>query len=512
MPVLLAAIVQTWKELRAARRRGDKRDRLGHLFSTLETSDLILATHYLSGDLGRYPPGAGRALVSEALEDSTPAAGASLTAVDLDQAIAALGSAAGPGSNRARLQILKRLFAAATPDEREFVGALLVGELRQGALRSLVLDALAPVLGVEAPALRRAVMLSGGLREAVEAARAGGAAGLEQFRVTPLVPVEPMLAATVQSPEEALAEMGGRAAAEWKLDGVRVQLHRSGEKVRVFTRSLRDVTGASPELAEIARRIPAENFILDGEAIAFDDAGRLAEFQDLMSRFQAEGGTALRLEPLFFDLLYLGGDPWVDRPDHERRAALEKLLPRERVVPRRIVESAAAIESALAEARAAGHEGLVLKALDAPYAAGRRGSNWRKLKPAHTVDLVILAAEWGHGRRQGLLSNLHLGARDPEQAGHFWMMGKTFKGLTDAMLRQLTSELPPLAVESSGFLLRVRPEKVVEIAFDGVQRSPRYDSGLALRFARVKRFRPDKSAREATTLDEIRRLASAARA
>ncbi len=509
MPVPLSALVQTWKDLRAAPGRGDKRDRLGLLFSTLDTPDLVLAAHYLSGDLAREAPGVRGALVAEALRGSSPAAGASLAASDLDRAIASLGGASGPGSINARVETLGKLLSLATADEREFVAALLVGELRQGASRSLVLDALAPVLGTDPAALRRAVMFSGGLRQAIEAARLGGTASLEGFQVTPLVPVEPMLAATASSPEEALAQLGGRAAADWKLDGIRVQLHRAGDAVRVFTRSLRDVTGSSPELVEIARRTPADSFILDAEAVAFGEAGKPADFQDLMSRFQAEQAQALQLEPFFFDLLYLGGDSWVDRPDRERRAALEKLLPPNRIVPRRIVQSVAEIESVLSEARGAGHEGVVLKALEAPYAAGRRGSNWRKLKPAHTVDLVILAAEWGHGRRQGLLSNLHLGARDAGLAGRFWMMGKTFKGLTDAMLRELTAELPPLALEANGFLVRVRPEKVVEIAFDGVQRSARYDSGLALRFARVKRFRPDKSAEEATTLDEIRGLAGA---
>jgi DNA ligase-1 len=341
----------------------------------------------------------------------------------------------------------------------------------------------------------------------VEAARREGASRLHQFRVEPLVPIEPMLAATAHSPEEALAQLGGSAAAEWKLDGIRIQLHRRGEEVRIFTRSLRDVTDSTPELVRFAREIRAGSIILDGEAMAYSETERPAQFQDLMSRFQAVGEAALRLRPVFFDLLYVDGESWVDRPDRDRRAALEKLLPSGYVVPRQVVETAAQVESALSEARAAGHEGLVLKSLQAPYAAGRRGSNWRKLKQAHTVDLVILAAEWGHGRRQGLLSNLHLGARDAGNVGRFWMLGKTFKGLTDAMLRELTRDLPPIALEVDPHVVRVRPEKVVEIAFDGVQRSPRYDSGLALRFARVKRFRPDKSADEATTLEEVRQIA-----
>ncbi|HEV8375127.1 MAG TPA: ATP-dependent DNA ligase, partial [Candidatus Polarisedimenticolia bacterium] len=502
----LSALVDTWRDLRASSKRLEKRERLARLFTGLETSDLLLAVHYLSGHVGRDAPGAGAALVHEAMHSSRPAGSGSLTIADVDEAIAGIASASGPGSIGARGVILRKLFGAATGDEREFISALILGELRQGALRSLVLDALAPVLGVEAGALRRAVMFAG-LRETVEAARVGGAAGLDRFRIAPLVPVGPMLASPAGDPAEALADLGGRAAAEWKLDGIRVQLHRLGNEVRVFTRSLRDVTDSSPELVEFARTVPAEAYILDGEVVAFGDENRPAEFQDLMSRFHAEGETSLRLEPVFFDLLYLDNEPWVDHPDRERRSALEKLLPEHRVVRRRIVESVEAVESVLAESRAAGHEGLVLKALDAPYAAGRRGSNWRKLRPAHTVDLVILAAEWGHGRRQGLLSNLHLGARYPQAPGRFWMLGKTFKGLTDSMLRELTQDLPKIALESGPHVVRVRPERVVEIAFDGVQRSPRYDSGLALRFARVKRFRPDKSPHEATTLEEIRQLA-----
>jgi len=510
-PAPLSVIVDTWADLRASSKRGEKRDRLTRLFAALEPPDLLLSVHYLSGRLGRDALGAGWSLVEEALHGTSPAPTASLTIADLAAALEELGGSAGPGSLGARRAILARLLAAATASEREFVRALLLGELRQGALRSLVLDALAPILKVDPEALRRAVMVSGGLREAVLAALQAGAAGLDRFGIVPFVPVEPMLAATAAGPAEALEDLGGRAAAEWKLDGIRIQLHRHGEEVRVFTRSLRDVTDSSPELVEFARTVPANPYILDGEAIALGEEEHPVDFQDLMSRFQAEGTAALRLEPVFFDLLYLDGESWVDRPDRERRAALEKLLPEHRVVRRRVVESAAEIESALAESRAAGHEGLVLKSLEAPYAAGRRGSNWRKLKPAHTVDLVVLAAEWGHGRRQGLLSNLHLGARDPVVPGRFWMLGKTFKGLTDSMLRELTEKLPPIALEIDPHLVRVRPERVVEIAFDGLQRSPRYDSGWALRFARVKRFRPDKRADEATTLEEVRQLAGSRR-
>jgi len=312
-----------------------------------------------------------------------------------------------------------------------------------------------------------------------------------------------MLAATGgEDLEAAVVDLGGAAAAEWKLDGVRVQVHRDGDAVKVFTRSLRDVTDTAPELVALARGLAAPAFILDGEAIALDTELRPLPFQDLMSELP-EG----RFAALFFDLLYLDGAPLVDRPDRERRAALEALVGAGRCVPRRVVASGAEARAVLDEALARGHEGIVLKSLDAPYAAGRRGGLWRKVKLAHTLDLVILAAEWGHGRRRGWLSNLHLGARDRRDPEQFWMLGKTFKGLTDAMLRELTLELPTIATGNNEYVMHVRPERVVEIAFDGLQRSPRYNSGLALRFARVKRFRFDKRAADATTIDEVRALA-----
>jgi DNA ligase 1 len=278
--------------------------------------------------------------------------------------------------------------------------------------------------------------------------------------------------------------------------------------VRAYTRSLRDVTATTPGLVTLARGLEARSFILDGELLSLDDGGGPLPFQNLMSRLQAETEAApTGLLPCFFDLLYLDGAPLVERPDRERRAALERLVGQARCVPRRVARTAADAAAALDEALARGHEGIVIKALDAPYAAGRRGGLWRKLKLAHTLDLVILAAEWGHGRRRGLLSNLHLGARDARDPDRFFMLGKTFKGLTDSMLRELTEDLSRLAIEPGPHVVRVRPERVVEIAFDDVLRSSRYDSGLALRFARVKRFRPDKRAADATTLDEVRALA-----
>ncbi len=544
----LETVVETWRDLRAARGRLEKRDRLARLFEALtDPGDLRLAALYLSGELGRPPPGVGGALVGEAFAAVTSSEPLSppLTLGDVDEAIAALGATAGQGATTRRRELLAALLARATVDQRAFVAGLLLGELRQGALAALVIEGLAKALQLEQKALCRAVMLAGSLGDVVLAARREGAAALASFQLTPLVPVEPMLASTAGPLDATLEGLGGEAAAEWKLDGIRVQVHRRGDDVRVFTRSLRDVTAGMPELVALARRLEVESVVLDGEAVGgapeqaargsrgedrellpggqgaparpvsglrrthhtedVEEAGEPLPFQDLMSRVQQEDPDARgAVHVMFFDVLLLDGRPLVDRPDRERREVLERLLPPALCVPRRLVRDAAGAQAALDDALAHGHEGILLKALDAPYAAGRRGAKWRKLEPAITVDLVILGAEWGHGRREGWLSNLHLGARDADDPGRFWMVGKTFKGLTDAMLRQLTEELPPLVVEQRGHVVRVRPERVVEVAFEGVMRSPRYEGGVALRFARVKRFRPDKRPQEATTLPELR--------
>lgn len=473
-----------------------------------------LAATWLAGDASGSPEGVGPAQVHEALAaagDAAPDPSAPpLTLREVEACFAALGEVSGEGAQTRRGELLAGLLARATRDERELLGAVMTGELRQGARASLVQEALARALELDPKALRRAVMLQGSLGRVAAAARREGARALATTRLTPLVAVAPMLAATAGPLEETLAALGGEAAAEWKLDGVRVQVHRledevdEVDEVRVFTRSLRDVTASQPQLIALARGLPARSAVLDGEVVLLRPDGRPAPFQELMGRFESGDPTdRAGLSVRFFDLLFLDGEPLIDRPDRERRAALEALLPPEQVVPRRIVRSADDARAAQADALAHGQEGVILKALGAPYAAGRRGSSWRKLKPATTVDLVILAAEWGHGRRQGWLSNLHLGARDAAQPGAFVMVGKTFKGLTDAMLRELTETLPPLAVKQTKHLVRVRPERVIEVAFEGTLQSSRYPGGIALRFARVKRFRPDKPAAEATTLDEL---------
>jgi DNA ligase 1 len=479
MRARLREVVDTWRDVRKSSGKIDKRRRMAALFARLEADDLRLATAYLSGDLAQEAPGVGWALLDEALDATTPSDGG-VTLAEVDHAILELGGVSGAGSVRRRLEIFGGVLGRSTVEEREFLAALLLGELRQGASKAIVVEALAEALSLDAQALRRAVMLAGGVPEVAAAARREGAGALARFTLSPLTPIEPMLASPAEDVGAALAELGGEASAEWKLDGIRVQLHKRGDDVRLYSRALHDITAEAPALVAFGRSLPAGDLVLDGELVS---------------------------EAAFFDVLLVDRDSLIDRPYRERRAALDALLPESRRVPNRVVRSADEVRAVLDESLGSGHEGILLKALEAPYAAGRRGANWKKLKPSVTIDLVILGAEWGHGRRRGLLSNLHLGCRDGTDANRFWMLGKTFKGMTDAMLRELTEALPPLALSQDELVVLVRPERVVEIAFDAVFASTRYDSGFAFRFARVKRFRPDKRASEVATLDEIRRLA-----
>jgi len=375
-----------------------------------------------------------------------------------------------------------------------------LGELRQGALAGVMADAIARAADVPAAAVRRAAMLAGDLGAVAAAVIADGGAGLEGFRLELLRPVQPMLAQTAETLEEAL-ERARPAAVEWKLDGARIQAHRVGDQVRVFTRNLADVTERLPEVVEAVRALAVKSVVLDGEAIALDAEGRPQPFQVTMSRFGSRASVEPPLTAFFFDCLHLDGEDLVGRPARERLAA----LPDELRVPRIETDDAAEAEAFLEDALARGHEGVMVKALDAPYEAGRRGTGWIKVKRAHTLDLVVLAAEWGHGRRSGRLSNLHLGARDPTTGG-FVMLGKTFKGMTDAMLAWQTERFLELETHGDGHTVYVRPEQVVEIAFDGVQTSRRYPGGVALRFARVKGYRPDKRAEEADTIETVRAL------
>jgi DNA ligase-1 len=417
------------------------------------------------------------------------------------------------------------LFAASTEAEQQFLVRLFTGEMRQGALDAVVLDAIAVAAGVDQAAVRRAYMLSGSLPVTAELALDGGAVALEAVRLEVLRPVRPMLASPGSSLEAALADLGNDVTVEHKLDGARIQVHRDGETVRVWTRSLREITDGVPEIVARVRALPCRTAVLDGETLALDDDGRPRSFQESMSRFGSDSpgdaspgnaspadpapSSAVLLSPFFFDLLHLDGRDLLDEPLTVRLDLLADLLGNERHAALRMPgrrrptsEQAAAV---LEEALAAGHEGVVVKALDAPYAAGRRGKSWQKVKPVHTLDLVVLAAEWGHGRRTGSLSNISLGARDPG-GGEPVMVGKTFKGMTDELLAWQTATFPEYAVDEPGWGVRLRPAIVVEIAVDGAQRSTRYPGGVALRFARVLRYRLDKSPADADTLDAVRAL------
>jgi DNA ligase-1 len=463
------------------------------------------ADAFLSGDLLQRQIGIGH----RSLRDlPPPAAEPSLTVAEVDAAFAALGACAGAGSQTERRRLLLDLFARATADEQRFLGALVAGGLRQGALEGVMAEAVARAAGVPPAALRRALMLGGDLRQVGAVALQQGEAALAAIGLQVGVPLLPMLAQSAATVAEAL-ERTGPAGVEWKLDGARIQVHRSGSDVGVYTRSLDDITARVPELVEATLALDAREVVLDGEAIALRPDGRPLPFQVTGSRVGMRDHASARaravpLTPAFFDLLHLDGDDLIDLPGRERAAALAQLVPEQARIRRAELEDADAAQWFLDDAVAHGHEGVVLKALDAPYLAGRRGAGWIKVKPSHTLDLVVLAVEWGHGRRTGKLSNLHLGARDP--AGGFVMLGKTFKGLTDAMLAWQTEELLKLETRRDAYTVHVRPELVVEIAFDGVQASTRYPGGVALRFARVKRYRTDKRASEADTIDDVREI------
>ena len=503
--MLLAEIAQASADVAVTSPRLGKVARLAGCLERASPEEAAVAVAYLSGELPQGTVGVGWASLREL---PPPAAEPALELLEVDAAISRLRSIAGKGSQAARRAELAALFGRATEGEQRFLAGLLLGELRQGALEGVMADAVAEAAQLPVAEVRRAAMLAGDLPRVAAAAIAGGRDALAAFRLTPLQPVKPMLAQTAEDVEGALVRFG-EASVEWKLDGARIQAHRVGEDVRVFTRNLADVTSRVPEIVEVILGLPTRVLVLDGETIALRDDGRPHPFQVTMSRFgssvavdELQGSTPL--SAFFFDCLRADGDDLIDRPLRERIAMLDEHVPPELVVPRAVTSDAAAAERFLGDALARGHEGVMVKALDSPYEAGRRGAGWLKVKPAHTLDFVVLAAEWGHGRRRGKLSNLHLGARDP--SGGFVMLGKTFKGMTDAMLAWQTERLLELETHREGHVVHVRPELVVEIAFDGVQASPRYPGGVALRFARVKGYRPDKRADEADTIDAVRAI------
>jgi ATP-dependent DNA ligase I len=497
--VLLAELTATSEAVRATRARTEKVERMAQTLRGMAPDEVAIGVAYLSGELRQRQTGVGY----RSLRDlPSPAAEPTLGLAEVDGACERIAAMAGQGSQAARRDALAALFARATEPEQRLLVALLTGELRQGAQEGVMVEAVARAAGVPRDAVRRALMLSGNLGATAAAALAGGVAALQAVGLEVGRPIQPMLAAPGDDVGAALQKTGP-AAIEYKLDGARLQVHRSGDEVRAFTRSLDEITARVPEVVEAVLALPARELVLDGEAIALRPDGRPHRFQVTASRFGTRRADAsVPLTPLFFDLLHLDGDDLIDRTGAERAAALDGLVPAASRVPRALIADAPRAQAFLDAALAAGHEGVLVKSLEAPYAAGRRGAGWLKVKPRHTLDLVVLAAEWGHGRRRGWLSNLHLGAREPSGAG-FVMLGKTFKGLTDAMLTWQTERLLGLEVARDDWTVHVRPELVVEIAFDGVQTSTRYPGGVALRFARVLRHRPDKPAAEADTLDAV---------
>lgn len=408
-----------------------------------------------------------------------------------------------------RRDALTDLAGRATTAEWDFLSRVILGELRTGALEGVLLDAIAKAGDAGGPAVRRAAMLSGDLGETARIALFGDPGALQAIGLEVGRPVMPMLASTAASAEEALSVIAGPASVEYKLDGARIQVHRDGPDVRVYTRSLADITHRVPEIVEVVRGLPSERLILDGETLSLDEDGGPRPFQDTMARFGSEGAASVALRPWFFDVLHADGRDLIDEPLSTRLEVLARVAGDARM-PGIVTDDPQRAEEFSREALAAGHEGVMVKGIESVYAAGRRGKSWLKVKPVLTFDLVVLAVEWGSGRRQGMLSNLHLGARDPDgdfgEPGGLVMVGKTFKGLTDELLRWQTSHFPAIETHRSAYAVHVRPETVVEIAIDGVQRSTRYPGGVALRFARVKGYRPDKAAREADTIGSLRAL------
>jgi DNA ligase-1 len=556
--VLLSDLVDVSAAVAGTSARGAKIEQIAALLRQVPPGEVKVAVAFLSGEILQGQIGVGYAALGGLLRigaadrddpglPEAPAVTLSLT--DVDAAFDAIGAIAGPGSQAERRRLLGEFFGRATDREREFLVRLLTGDLGQGALEGIMTDAVAKAAGVPADEVRRAHQLGGWLPEVAVAALGGPAPGdarpgdagpggdsgdagahgddpgvrralaaLRGFTLRVGRPVRPMLAASAPDIAAALERISP-AAAEWKIDGIRIQVHRAGDQVAVFTRTLEDITARVPEIAEAALTLPVASVVLDGEAVALAPDGRPRPFQVTAARTASQTDVGRQradtpLTPFLFDLLHLNGADLIDAPAGERHRLLSEVVPVAMLTPRMVTDDPAAAQAFFGDAVARGHEGVVLKSLDSPYRAGRRGSEWIKVKPRHTLDLVILAAEWGHGRRRGVLSNLHLGARDPD-TGDLVMLGKTFKGLTDEMLAWQTTRLLELADPPRGDrpdrreafgVVRVRPELVVEIAFDGVQASRRYPGGLALRFARVVRFRPDKNPAEADTIGAVREI------
>ena len=503
----LEDLVRVSSSVAATPGRLEKVAQLAALLKRAQPDEIAIAIGFLTGWPRQGKLGVGWASVATAREHE-PAAMASLELRDVDSAFETLATVKGKSSGKERARLLGELFARATAPEQEFLGALIVGEVRQGALEGVMLEAVAKASGMPADQVRRAAMMAGDLGAVASAALGDDpVTALAQYQLEPFRPVQPMLADSAPTVRDAVTA-GVPVVVEWKLDGARIQVHRRHDRVAVYTRSLNDVTDAVPEVVAAVMALPARELILDGEVIALAPDGRPHSFQVTMRRFGrrldvAELRAELPLSAFFFDILLHDGASVIDDALSERLARLDGVAPAALLMPRIVTDDPDAAARFQADALARGHEGVVVKSLGAPYAAGRRGSAWIKVKEARTLDLVVLAVEWGSGRRKGWLSNIHLGARDPA-TGEFVMLGKTFKGMTDEILEWQTKELLAREVGRDGHIVYVRPELVVEIAFNDVQHSPHYPGGMALRFARVKGYRPDKTAAEADTIDAVR--------
>jgi DNA ligase 1 len=498
--VQLTDLVTTFDAVRATRSRKAKIAAVADCLRAAGDDVFVVAT-YLSGALTQRRTGVGWRSLTDL---PPPADEPSLTVAAVDAAFVEIAAASGAGSKAERRRLLDALFGAATEPEQRLLGGLITGEIRTGALEGVLVEGIAAAYEIPAPVVRRAVMLAGSAPFVAREASTGGeealaAIGLEVGRA-----VQPMLAGSAPDLAAGLEAVGLPCLVDGKLDGIRIQVHRAGSDVSVWSRSLDDLTGRFPELVQLARSLPAESFVLDGEALLVDDDGRPRAFQETASRSMTVTASDLAMSSFFFDVLHVDGRDLIDAPAVERSDMLSQLVPSEQLVPRVLAETPEAAAEFQAKVLEDGHEGVVLKGVDSTWEAGRRGSGWVKVKPRHTLDLVVIAVEWGSGRRHGTLSNIHLGARD----GDGWvMLGKTFKGMTDEMLAWQTERFLELETSRDGHVVHVRPEQVVEIAFDGLQRSPRYPGGLALRFARVLRYRDDKRAEDADTIDTVRALA-----
>ena len=504
--MLFVEIARASAEVAQTAGKKKKVERIAALLASVPQDERAAAARYLSGECG-HKLGIGYATVHEMRGAIAPAGEPRLTITELERRFVAIAELEGKGSGKGRKESFGALLASATELEQGFAGALVLGELRQGALDALVVEALALATGLTASAVRGAYMLAGDIGVVSEAVLADGAVGLARFGLTVFRPVLPMLARTAEDASEALATIGGEAALELKLDGFRVQIHKDGDLVRVYSRALNEVTASVPEIVRYAQALPARRLILDGEAIALGPGGRPLPFQDTMRRFgrSKDLADALPLSLSLFDALLIDDQTLLAAPARERFPVLDALAPAH-AVPRLVTANAEEATAFYDRAIAGGHEGVMAKALDAPYDAGNRGAAWLKIKHVHRLDLVVLAAEWGSGRRRGFLSNLHLGARGPDG---LVMLGKTFKGMTDEVLAWQTAALQAIAEDRDGHVVYVRPEKVVEIAFNDVQRSSQYPGGVALRFARLVRYRDDKTAAQADTIETVRAIAIA---